>query len=225
MHWPGLGTYQFGPFGDVDVFPAAGAPAATLQDTFVRGVLPVVLVGRGHEALHASGVLHGGHLVLFCARSGIGKSSLAFGLAARGGVQWADDTVLLAQGGNPADAMSLPFPPRVDDLARTAVGNARPEVAAPATLQPIARIFLLVRDPDVPVGRPAFEDVPPTTLFEQLVAHAHPFDLDGPARRRGMVERLLGLAGAVPGTWLRFAPSLPGLPALIDAVADRIDRD
>lgn len=225
MHWPGLGTYQFGPVGDVEVFPDPSADRALLQDSFVRGVLPVVLVGRGHEALHASAVLRSGQLALFCARSGVGKSSLAFGLAAQGGAHWADDTVVLSEQDRVPQSLSLPFPARVDEDARIALGLRSATVPAqpPGDSAPVGRIYMLARDTTVDPDRPVISDIPPARMFEQLVAHAHPFDLAGPDRRRGMIERLLAVAGRVRGFEIRFAPSLPSLPALVDEVGRHIE--
>ena len=225
MHWPGLGTYQFGPFGDVDVFPAPGADREALHDSFIRGVLPVVLVGREHEALHASAIGAGGHVIAFCARSGVGKSSLALGLAARGRSHWADDTVLLtAEPGTP-QSWSLPFPSRVDAGARQALGLTERQVPRVPTgvIAPLSRVYLLSRDPALDPAAPVIEDLASPTLFERLLAHAHPFELGGAERRRRMIERLMSVAGSVPGFEIRFAPSLAALPALVDAVGRHID--
>jgi hypothetical protein len=226
MNWPGLGTYQFGPFGDVDVFPAPGADPEALQDSFVRGVLPVVLVGREHEALHASGVATShGEVVAFCARSGVGKSSLALGVAARGGTHWADDTVVFASEPGPPRTLSLPFPPRVDTEALEALGLHQRQVprTPPGETAPVSRVYLLTRDLARDPAEPAIDDLPSSTLFERMLAHAHPFDLGGPERRRRMIERLVSIAGGVRGCEVRFAPSLAALPVLVEAVGRHIE--
>jgi hypothetical protein len=226
MHWPGLGTYQFGPFGNVEVFPAPGADLAALQDSFVRGVLPVVLLGREHEALHASAVEASGQVIAFCARSGVGKSSLALGLAARECTHWADDTVVLS--GEPADtpqALSLPFPPRVDAGAREALGLGERPVPRipPGTTAPLSRVYLVTRDLTLDPAEPVIDGLESSTLFERMLAHTHPFDLGGAQRRRRMIERLLAIARDVSGYEIRFAPSLAALPTLIDVVARHLE--
>src|SRR5687768_2878534 len=60
MHWPRLATYVFEGAGTVVAHAAANADPAAVTDSYARGVLPVVLLAREHEALHASAVLHDG---------------------------------------------------------------------------------------------------------------------------------------------------------------------
>ena len=225
MDWPGLGTYRFGPFGDVEVFPVAGADPAPLQDSFVRGVIPVVLLARGHEAVHGSAVAVNGNVFAFVAQSGTGKSSLALGLAARLGSQWADDTVLLSRDPGPPQSLSLQFPPRVDGGARDAMGlqtREVPRIPAGVTL-PLSRIYVVRRDPALAADQPVIADLTPAALFEGMLPHAHPFDLGGQDRRRRMLERLLAVAAGVRGCELRFAPSLGALPRLVETVAQHLE--
>ena len=225
MVWPGLGTYRFGSTGDVEVFPAPAADPAALQDSFVRGVVPVVLIGRGYEALHASAIATPAGVVAFTAVSGTGKSSLALGLAARGYTQWADDTVVFDASGAQPLAIALPFPARVDEPVRLALGSAAgrtPQVAA-GTSAPLARIYVIARDPSLDPNRPLFASLPAARVFEHVLAHAHPFDLDGPERRRQMLLGLMRLASGVPGWQLTFAPSLDAMDVLLDALVRHIE--
>ena len=65
MNWPYLATYIFGREGDVLAYPASGSNPENITDSFVRGVLPVVLLAREYEALHASAVSSHGSLTVF----------------------------------------------------------------------------------------------------------------------------------------------------------------
>jgi hypothetical protein len=56
-------------------------------------VLPLAALLRGTEVLHASAVVVDGHAVCFVGPSGVGKTSLAIGLAMRGFPLLADDVV------------------------------------------------------------------------------------------------------------------------------------
>ena len=216
MQWPNLATYAFGTEGDVCAHSAARSNPDDIADSYTRGVLPVVLLAREHEALHASAVLCGGRVAAFCAASGTGKSTLAFAVAAEGGEHWADDTVILAPRPGGVEALSLPFPARVEDDVRAHVPGAGARVCAvrPETLAPLRRIYLLVRDAAVDPQSPIFTDVRGSNGFERLLAHAHPFDLSAADRRRRMIERLMQTAAMAQICELRFGPSLHGLPTL-----------
>lgn len=224
MHWPHLATYVFRPRGDVFAHPAPGSTPADITDSYTRGVLPVVLLAQEHEALHASGVSHGGSVTAFCARSGTGKSALAFAAAVSGARYWADDTVVLHAMHDGVDALSLRFPARVDDAVRGCLGSAAHDVraVAPGVREPLGRVYLLVRDVSVGPHAPVFLDVPRAERFERLLAHAHPFDLSTPDRRRRMIQRWMRAAATVRVCELRFAPSLPALPALAARLHDHM---
>jgi hypothetical protein len=228
MDWPGLATYRFGPFGDVEAYQTPGADPGAIHDSFIRGVLPEVLVAREHEALHGSAVAIGDRVIAFCARSGVGKSSLGLGLAARpGAAHWADDSVLICgdSGSTESHVLCLPFPARVDQAAREALQLDPACIAQsrPGTIGNLARIYVMAREASLPPERPVIEDLAPTELFEHVLAHAHPFELGGTDRRRRMLERLMSVASAVRGCRIRFSPSLAELPRLVDVVAQHIE--
>jgi hypothetical protein len=222
MHWPRLGTYVFASEGPVRAEPRGAGLDATLTDSFVRGVAPIVMLARGHEAFHASAVSDARGVFAFCATSGTGKSTIALAVAAAGLSHWADDTVVYRViAGNPL-AIRMPCPARVDDDARRAIGEA-PIPRDGAAERPLRRIYLLVRDASVDPRRPAIDLVPALERFNRLLVHAHPFDLDGDGRRRRFVESLLAVASQVEVCECRFAPSLESLPALARAVRAHVE--
>ncbi len=83
---------------------------------------------------------------------------------------------------------------------------------------PLRRVYFVSRDSRLDPNRPSIQSLEGAPAFERLLAHAHPFDLPGPDRRRRMIERLLLVARLVPMYDLRFAPELTSLPRLIDEV-------
>jgi hypothetical protein len=225
MHWPGLGTFHFSAHGPVVVDAHPDRRRADVEDSFLRGVLPVALLGREYEALHASALLTPEGVVAFCATSGTGKSSLARGLARVRGVQWADDTVVFRADAHGATCVALPFTPRVDDAAAEALGgHAAFDVERPAAPQTgvLRRVYFLTRDPEMDPAEPSVTRVSQAPGFERLLAHAHPFDLAGQDRRRRMIERLLVTARTVNMFELKFAPSLAFLPSLVTRVSDHL---
>lgn len=220
IHWHGLATFWFGDTGDVFVEPVAEGRLVQIDDVFARGVIPVVLLARGYEALHASAVEQAGGVTAFCARSGTGKSTLALAFAQSGPAHFADDTLLYDISKDGPVAFSLPFPVRVDDQARRAAATSSPEttVAQPPANATIHRIYDLTRDDRLEPGVPRFAEIAAPRRFERLLAHAHPFEMAGDERRRAFTERLLALARDVEVWECRFAPSLDALRPLVDGI-------
>ena len=220
IHWPHLGTFQFSSDGPVIAHPEPGARLSDLQESFARSVLPFVLIGRDHEALHASAVAHADGVSAFCGVSGTGKSTLAFGLARYGARHWADDALVLRIEEPVVRTIGLPFPARVDRTVVDALATSPNESdhVTPGETVPLRRVYFVSRDSRLDPNRPSIQPLEGAPAFERLLAHAHPFDLPGPTRRRRMIERLLQVARLVPMYDLRFAPELSSLPRLIDEV-------
>ena len=218
MHWRGLATFRFGDAGPVRAEPVGPGLDDELHDIFARGVMPVVLLAREFEGLHASAVLEPAGVVALCAASGTGKSTIAVALASAGGRHYADDTVVYRVIGNRPVAISLPFPVRVDPAARRAIAPHAARPAEPARSAEFHRIYHLVRDADLDPSRPAFSVVPASRRFELLLAHAHPFEMGGADRQRDFLERLMTLTRTVEVWECRFAPDLGALRALASAI-------
>ena len=237
IHRPHLATFQFSSDGSVIAHLEPGARASDLEEPYARSVLPFVLIGRGHEGLHASAIAHTDGVSAFCAVSGTGKSSLAYGLARQGALHWADDTLVVRVDDEGVRAVGLPFPARVDRAARDAltigrgafddgtndpvaatVGSAESMQVVPGASSRLRRVYFVSRDSRLDPARPSIRPIAGAPAFERLLAHAHPFDLPGSDRRRGMIERLLQVARSIPMYDLRFAPDLNGLPSLVDEV-------
>ena len=222
MRWQALATFWFSESGSVRAEPVRNGLELELRDSFMRGVIPVVLLARGYEALHASAILVPQGVVALCGTSGTGKSTTALAIAAQGAAHYSDDTVVYQVIDGRAVAARLPFPVRVDAVAREVVGSTRDSrfgqpLAAPDTT-PLHRIYHLVRDGSVAVNAPAFVPIPPAQRFEILLAHSHPFDMGGDNRRRAFIEHLMAVSRTVDVWECRFAPSLADLPALAGAI-------
>jgi hypothetical protein len=194
MHWRGLATFWFGDAGPVRAEPVRPELDDDLRDIFFRGVVPVVLLARGFEALHASAVVEPAGVI---ALSGTGKSTIALAIASAGARHFADDTVVYQVTGERPFASGLPFPVRVEGAARQAVdfvdADSSSSMSA-AGSAPIHRVYHLVRDLSLDPADPIFAPVPPERRFELLLAHAHPFEMGGDDRRRSFMEHLLTLA-------------------------------
>jgi len=93
--------------------PEPTASYSLVLDAYRRTVLPQALQFFGREVLHASAVVGPSGVVGFCAYSQTGKSTLAFALANRGYVPWADDALAFETGAQVSQALALPFAVRL----------------------------------------------------------------------------------------------------------------
>jgi hypothetical protein len=222
MHWPGLATFWFDDAGEVRAEPERPSIEAELRDIFTRGVTPVVLLARGFEGLHASGVLGPRGVVGFVGTSGTGKSTTAAAVASTAVPHFADDTIVYRLVDAVPVAVKLPFPIRVEPIVRSTLASTLTS-AAEACSAPIDRIYDLVRDASVDPSAPVFVPMHPAQRFERLLSHAHPFDMGGDERRRAFIEHLLVASSAIALWECRFAPGLEHLHSLATAIREHID--
>lgn len=216
MRWSGLATYWFGEAGNVRAEPMRPGLDPEVRDIFTRAVVPVVLLARGFEALHASAVLGPSGVIGFCGNSGTGKSTVAFAVSATGLHHFADDTVVYRVVGGQPVAASIPFPVRVDLSQHAAIPDGRRSQNIRSA--PIHRIYQLRRDATLDPPQPVFVEISPESRFQVALTHAHPFDMGTPARRRAFLENLMTLAALVEIWECRFAPDLEALPSLAASI-------
>lgn len=221
IHVPGVATYRLDGATRVIGVAEPGAPPGSVHGTFSRMVIPATLQFLGLEVLHASAVLAPRGVVPMCAVSGTGKSTLAYGLSRRGYRLWADDAVYLQPGGRHALAVPVPFRPRLERSAAAFFGEGAAElrldsIAAVVQPAPVRALCVLVRRMDGDVVRSA--QLAPATAFRAVLAHAHDFGLENPARKRRLVRSYLDLTSGVPVYELSFRGHLPDLPAVLDHV-------
>ena len=225
--FPGTASFRFLPDqGNVVALAEANASPQSVEDTYLRAVLPLVLQLRGHEVLHASAVSSPRGLVVFCGASGIGKSTSAHGLSRRGYALWADDAVVLDIEGDETRAFQVPFRLRLHaDAAIFFRGDAevRKTAAATPSRAPLRTLVILDRQADsMPLVR--ITRLEPTDAFVGLLPHAYYFGLSDPARKALMLDRYLRLASSVPTFEVRYRPGLGHIAAVLDEVEARVLR-
>lgn len=225
----GVGRFHFDIRSDtVTAYACSGVPPASVEETYNRSVLPIVLQARGTEVLHASAVCAGGVLA-FCGDSGAGKSTIAFALSRRGHQLCADDALAIGARGASAVAFPLPFEMRLRPRAAAFFGTEATAdgVISFTTLDdrrqqselPLAALFVLGRceaDPG-PFGA-CVERLRPSAAVPALLAHAYCFSLEDLDLKRAMVAHYVGLAARVPVFALRFRPGLEVLPPMLDRI-------
>ncbi len=121
MHWRGLATFRFGETGGVVPSRPGELPRASC-DIFIRGVVPVVILARGLEGLHAGAILEPGGVIGLCATSGTGKSTIALAVALWCRALRRRHADLPGHGATPSLQTALPRPPRC-------LGTSSPGVA------------------------------------------------------------------------------------------------
>lgn len=232
MAWPGVAVYRFDATGAPAIaYPDPGAASRDVHRVFLRAVLPAAHQRLGWQALHASAVLTHRGVVVFCALSGHGKSTLAYAFRRHGLTQWADDSVVLRPTPGGAEALALPFdfslrpestrffhPERGEDVLLL----GRVEQAWPA-LAPVAAICLLHRgagDTTTEVVR-----VEPGEAFTRLLPHACTFSMADLAQRRRTFEEYLDLSTRLPVWEVRYPAGLPRLAGVVAALGRAMDVD
>jgi hypothetical protein len=223
MHLPGLATFRFADLTEVTAVPEGSVPADRVRDVYQRTVLPFVLQAFGLEVLHASAVVTDRGIAAFCARAKTGKSTLAYGLHRRGYRLWADDTVAFHAGPRAVHAVPLPFQIRLRPASREYFGpdghrGQLDERGAAGRPMPLAAVLVLERTgpgPDVGVD---LRRLPAGHGLRMVLAHAHSFGEDDPARNRLLVSQYLALVRDVPVFHLRFPSDLERLPQTLDQV-------
>lgn len=225
-HWlqvPDVGTFHFTPGSDeVTAVPAQAASVGSVEHAYRSIALPLVLQVSGFEALHGSAVRTAGGVVAFCALSGTGKSTVAYGLTRRGYTLWADDAVVFhASRNSPILTHPIPVNSGLREDARSFFhhGNSPAEQPPMAYDQPeqLRAVFLMERADDI-VDPVELVRQPPADALAGLIPHAHGFNLADYARKRRTLESYLVLATQVPVLEMRFRSGFDRLDAVLDGV-------
>jgi hypothetical protein len=226
MDLPGFATFCFDERSDhVVAAPHPGIAADAVAELYWHSALPLVVQARGGEVLHASGVLMPRGVVALCGASKSGKSTIAYGLHRRGYRLWADDAVALDVTEPAITALPLPFDVRLRPATAALFGlgeraarlagsgdSSKPVGRAPA---PLEAVCVLRR------GAPRSVILAPlkaSEAYPALLANAHCFSLEDPARKRLMLDRYLSLVARVPVVALNVPDGLEDLPAILDAL-------
>jgi len=184
----------------------------------------MALQAFGFEAMHASAVAEDRGVVVFAARSGTGKSTIAFGLSRRGYRQWSDDAVVFHSSSDGPIAAPLPFTVRLRPPSAALVGTAAAHMTPPDRLPArILAVCVLSRMDHVDSNRAAIiRRLDPSVAFRALLTHAHEFDPANLERRRRTLEAYLDLAASVPTYDVMFRHGRDAFEPLLDQIVDAV---
>jgi hypothetical protein len=93
LYWAAQGTFLVRGGREIILDPAPGVAEEILHLILLGPCLAILLHQRGLMVLHASGIVRNGGAILFLAESGLGKSTLAAAMYAKGYRLVADDVV------------------------------------------------------------------------------------------------------------------------------------
>lgn len=237
-HWmllPEVASFCFDTTSrEVKAFPYPLVGEDQVRDTFLRCVLPIAVQVQGLEVLHASAVRHPQGVVVLCAVSGTGKSTIAYGLSRRGYPLQADDAVAFEAFENGLSrVIPLPFSinlrpssasffrvggaPSLVSMAEEAVEGISAEPV------PLAAIFVLKRAPGQDAAVPIkCSRLSAKEAFTAILPHAYCFGLKEIERKRRMLQQYLNAAMQVPTFELHLPEGLERLPAVLDTIEQAI---
>jgi hypothetical protein len=208
----------------------------SILDAYYRSVLPMALQAQGAEVLHASAVFTPGGVVALCARSGTGKSTLAYGLSWEGYPLRADDAVAFESSAAQINVRPLPFSIRLrPDAAaffdQVHVPSSLASIPDSATQvderwTPLAALIVLERFPLADrLAHMAVQPLAPVRAVTELLTHAHCFSLKDPERKERMVHHYLELSAKVPVFKLCFRTGLENLEVILERIRKLVEDD
>jgi len=198
---PDTARFRFVP-GEANLLavPAPGADQESILDSFFGTALPIALQATSdHEVVHGSAVLTPRGVIAYCGFSGVGKTTVAHALAARGFELWADDAVAMRiDPSGQARSTSLPFTANLRPESRSFLGEGTVVATAePWQTASLAALVLLEPSDERPGVRITRESSPARALHS-LLPNAYRFVPRTAGERRETVAAYLELASQVP---------------------------
>lgn len=228
MHWPGLALFGFDLQSEVvHAFPEASTDPELIKDIYYRSVLPLVLHIRGLESLHASAVRTPNGVIGFPARSGSGKSTIAYGLSRRGFSVWSDDALTFFTESSSTYTYRLPGDLRLlpDSLAHYQNSLPAHEITRAQNQDNIPgrerlrALLILDRQPaNQPAESISIDMLHPSQALTKLLPNAYYFDRHDTASKEQFLSHYLALAEAIPTYHMQYNTGLDRNNYLLDQI-------
>lgn len=232
MHWPGLATFRFNSDNNqILVIEEKHLAREFINDLFWRNVLPFVLQAQGWEAIHASAIKTPQGVVAFCAASGTGKSTIAYGLHQRGYPLWSDDSLIFNPSLDSIVAYPVQFHLRLladtrlyfgvehgqnNENHKQQIQHQRMTINEPGKL---STIFILERIPEHSSPQtPQVTRCSTTQSIQYLLKNAFSFSLYQKTEKKKLVSNYLELTARVPTYLLHLTQGLDDLDIKLDLI-------
>lgn len=234
LRFPQLACFSFHPQQEVATFRVEADVRETIViDLFQRTVVPLIYQLGGCTVLHGSAIRTRQGVVVFCARSHTGKSTLATAFCQRGFPFWADDAVVLERSEGELRAIGLPAHLRLRPPSRNyflgggeTTSGMRWSDCAAVREAPLALICLLRRSaPDSQQPLVQATQVPEALAMLKLLEHAYSFTLSEAPQRQALLEQYHHVARSVPVWDVHLKTSLESLPLAVEALVANLHLD
>ncbi len=225
MLWPGIATFRFELAGDDVLFtPEGSQPEKIIQDLFWRSVAPLIMQVRGKEALHASAIKTKNGIAAFCAVSGTGKSTLAYGFVRRGYPLWTDDALIFENHPDGILAIPLPsylrlLPETLSFFEQTAGSQVQNWTLDHQRKERLSIIFILEKLEDqsccveIEAGK-----LTGSEAFQKLLSHAYCFSLNEKDNKKRLAQDYLDLTAQIPVVQVQFPADLNKFSDLVNLI-------
>lgn len=199
-----------------------------IEEYYWHDILPFALYVHGREVLHASGIRVPAGVIAFCGNSRAGKSTVAFGLGARGYSVWADDAVTIDNGGGSKDFETFKLPFRIRLRSDTIDYYRSGTTSLPPTDQQVFNDGEISQLKCICVLTPYFKGnsrterqcilLPPADGFVSVLAHAHWYNPDDLLRKALMVQKYLDISNTIPIYKIIYQHDMDYFESLLDVI-------
>ncbi|WP_158797057.1 serine kinase [Pedobacter sp. L105] len=235
---PGVADYYASNGQEICVEAHPGADEKSIRLFLLSNAIAAILHQRNRIPMHASAICHEDGIVLFCGRSGAGKSTTVTTFQKKGSIVFSDDVCVLENDNN-GELVALPSYPMIklweDSFAKIGLETAeekykiRPELAKYARFyhdefdispRKIKQVYIL--DPENRTDNVEIKKLGPLAGFKLLQQNTYRYvQMNGMKKRNIHFAMISKLAAEVPV----FQISRPSHGNTIDAVIDLINAN
>lgn len=239
VRYPSVADFRIDDEG-VGVQCTPASDAVQWQAIYEQQVVPLVLAQRGAHVYHGGAVAIDGGAVAFVGRSGMGKSTLVTAFATRGYAFFADDCLVLEEGG-PTGVRVQPQVPSIrlwpDSLTavapagcdiQRAPGSPKPRLLASTDMPhateslPLRRVYVLGEGAS---GQPQVVPLSPADAVIGWASNRFVLDIKDRGRLAANLRWAARMVAGIPASLLDYPRRYDALDAVVSAVVADATRE